>query len=866
MQTSFPLNARAVAVLALVATLAFTLVYPATDQRAVAQTTVDICDRTPQIEEAILRKITENNQGTRPACEAVTDEQLAAITSIDVSGDRLGSVVTGLMAGDLSDLTGLGSFAASNSRIGMIPEGFFADNSALTSIDLAVAQIKSDDEVDGLPAALFDHLTGLNSLRLERNYFMSMPPALSATSMAKLTELWTFTIGMDWPNHWHFQTLPTDWIKSIPTGLTELKLGNIRLSNTDAQYIAENFTKLMKFEFDYQDLTFAKFTVLMDALVDISTTMAPMDDLHMTASGDAKSGCVTGSNPNSIGSWYSDNPTEIAAFKTALSGLRVNKLTIFDPRITAVAAEDILGTIDKPYTSEIHFECGSMDGFAGNSLVGYTNLQQLQVRYSDLTVDDFQSIVSNLNINNSWITQLDLHGNDFDGGDSYVDLTLFDFSDILDSLRTLDYDDYFSCEGPWIADYETAGFWLQGRVYSITPGTQVKPFIVVSPIPTEEPEDCVEPVEPEPVAQEEEEVETEPNWPPATIMSIEPAVNTIKIWTGRDVVLSTNVYGVQNILDNRLADAVSPDDVWFEWEEENSRNDFTESTNQTIRINNLPDDREVMYQVPSVPGNYRVSVNVPFAAHCKGPRAEIGETEEEAIARCSAEFELIVRNQRDTTRDLPAPVNPEGVTPKSVTNSRGQSCPTFTPEEGGTLAGNGYAVAALPGAVQNNEAISICVDKTGPASNAGQTQQRFTLHGDAYAISVYDINGRSLSNYSFNLPIEACIQLPEALRTRIADVDLTVINGDRSLTLLQSTTTFSPSGITICGNLGELPSKVAVGAKGAPPPLPSPTVEDELPDTGATAPPIRWVLLAMVIGLAATTLNLVTSRRGRRRS
>ena len=563
------LNTRVFATMALVAVLAFTVVYPATDQRAVAQTTVDICDRTPQIEEAILRRIAENNQ--RPACDAVTDEQLAAITSIDVSGDRLGSVVTGLKADDLSDLTSLESFSAANSRIGMIPVGFFADNSDLTIIDLAVAQIKSDDEVDGLPAALFDHLTSLTTLRLERNYFMSMPPALSATSMAKLTELWTFTIGMDWPNHWHFQTLPTDWIKSIPTGLTELKLGNIRLSNTDAQYIAENFTKLMKFEFDYQDLTFAKFTVLMDALVDISTTMAPMDDLHMTASGDAKSGCVTGSNPNSIGSWYSDNPTEIAAFKTALSGLRVNKLTIFDPRITAVAAEDILGTIDKPYTSEIHFECGSMDGFAGNSLVGYTNLQQLQVRYSDLTVDDFQSIVSNLNINNSWITQLDLHGNDFDGGDSYVDLTLFDFSDILDSLRTLDYDDYFSCEGPWIADYETAGFWLQGRVYSITPGTQVKPFIVVSPIPTEEPEDCVEPVEPEPVAQEEEEVETEPNWPPATIMSIEPAVNTIKIWTGKYVVLSTNVYGVQNILDNRLADAVSPDDVWFEWEEENSR-------------------------------------------------------------------------------------------------------------------------------------------------------------------------------------------------------------------------------------------------------------------------------------------------------
>ena len=853
------LNTRVFATMALVAVLAFTVVYPATDQRAVAQTTVDICDRTPQIEEAILRRIAENNQ--RPACDAVTDEQLAAITSIDVSGDRLGSVVTGLKADDLSDLTSLESFSAANSRIGMIPVGFFADNSDLTIIDLAVAQIKSDDEVDGLPAALFDHLTSLTTLRLERNYFMSMPPALSATSMAKLTELWTFTIGMDWPNHWHFQTLPTDWIKSIPTGLTELKLGNIRLSNTDAQYIAENFTKLMKFEFDYQDLTFAKFTVLMDALVDISTTMAPMDDLHMTASGDAKSGCVTGSNPNSIGSWYSDNPTEIAAFKTALSGLRVNKLTIFDPRITAVAAEDILGTIDKPYTSEIHFECGSMDGFAGNSLVGYTNLQQLQVRYSDLTVDDFQSIVSNLNINNSWITQLDLHGNDFDGGDSYVDLTLFDFSDILDSLRSLDYDDYFSCEGPWVDDYHAAGINLDEYpktfVYPELPTGPVR----VKPEPTHETEDCVEPVEPEPVAQEEEEVETEPNWPPATIMSIEPAVNTIKIWTGKYVVLSTNVYGVQNILDNRLADAVSPDDVWFEWEEENSRNDFTESTNQTIRINNLPDDREVMYQVPSVPGNYRVSVNVPFPAHCKGPRAEIGETEDEAIARCSAEFELIVRNQRDTTRDLPAPINPEGVIPKSVTNSRGQSCPTFTPEEGGTLTGNGYAVAALPGAVQNNEAIAICVDKAGPASNAGQTQQRFTLHGDVYAITAYDINGRTLSNYSFNLPIEACIPLPETLRNRITDVDLTVINGDRSLTVLQSTTAFSSTSIAICGNLGGLPARVAVGAKGAPTLLPTPVAEDELPDTGATAPPIRWVLLVMIVGLAVTTLNLLRSRR-----
>jgi len=850
------LNPRAFAAVSLAAALAFTAVYPVADQSVFAQTTtVDICDRTEQIEEAILRAI-DDNTGSRPACDAVTTAQLEAIDLINVSGSSTGSQVTSLKSGDLSGLTNITSFSAANSKIGTIPAGFFDANTNLTSMDLAVAQLTT------LPAGIFDQLTSLTTLRLERNFFSSMPPGLSATSMEKLTNLWTFTIGMDWPSSGHFQTLPSGWIESLPTGLTELKLGHIRLSDADAQYIAENFTKLSEFTFDYQDLTFANFTALMDALVDISTTTATMTELHMTASGDALSGCTTATDPSSIGGWYSDNPTEIEAFKTALSGLRVTTLRIYDPKITAVAAEDILGAIDKSYPAEVHFECGSMEGFAGSSLSGYTNLKRLLVRHSDLNVGNFRSIVSNLNTNNIPITTLNLEGNDFDEGGSYIDLALFDFSDIQDTLTGLKYGSYFSCRGPWIADYEEAGFWLLGGVYSLTPGQQPKPFIAIEPTPIDEPEDCTEPVAPQ--EQQALEGESEPNWPPATIMNIEPAITAVRIRPGDEVVLSTEVYGMQGILDNDLADAAPPDDVWFNWEGETFSSEFAESTKRPMRINQLPDDRETLYTAPDRPGNYLVSVNVPHAARCKGPRKEIGETEAEALARCTAEFEISVRRPLDFAEEADEPVNPSGAIPASVMNSRGGSCPVFTPVEGGTVSGVYYSISAQPGAVQDETAVGICVDKSGPASNAGMTRQRYTLHGDLYSLTAFDINGRRLSKYQFNFPIETCIPLPDELRGRLSDAEMMVINRDKSLTALGSKTTFAQVGIRTCGAVGELPVVVAIGVKGAPPPLPE-SVEI-LPDTGGASIPELWVMFAIIPGIAVFMVLMVVVRYGRHRS
>ena len=197
-------------------------------------------------------------------------------------------------------------------------------------------------------------------------------------------------------------------------------------------------------------------------------------------------------------------------------------------------------------------------------------------------------------------------------------------------------------------------------------------------------------------------------------------------------------------------------------------------------------------------------------------------------------------------------------------NSRGGSCPVFTPVEGGTVAGVDYSISVKPGAVQNETAVGICVDKSGPASNAGMTRHRYTLHGDLYSLTAFDINGRRLSKYEFNFPIEICIPLPDEIRGRLSDAHMNVINRDKSLTVLRSKTTFAQDGIRTCGALGELPAVVAIGAKGTPPPLPEPV--EIPPDTGGASIAEQWLRLAMILGIAALLVLLVAARYGRRRS
>ena len=83
------------------------LIVPATTVSAspLQQTVVDICSRTPKVQEAILAAI---GIGT---CSTVTDTQLAGITTLTISGYSSSSVV----AADFAGLTGLRALTIRNS-------------------------------------------------------------------------------------------------------------------------------------------------------------------------------------------------------------------------------------------------------------------------------------------------------------------------------------------------------------------------------------------------------------------------------------------------------------------------------------------------------------------------------------------------------------------------------------------------------------------------------------------------------------------------------------------------------------------------------------------------------------------------------
>ncbi len=150
----------------------------------------------------------------------------------------------------------------------------------------------------------------------------------------------------------------------------------------------------------------------------------------------------------------------------------------------------------------------------------------------------------------------------------------------------------------------------------------------------------------------------------------------------------------------------------------------------------------------------------------------------------------------------------------------------------------------------------------GDASNIGSTHQRYTLMGDAFAIGLLDTSGQSVSAYRLNTYAEACVPMPDALRSNISDVSLVTINADGTLTVLTSNVKLSAGGVDVCGRISALPAVVAVGVEGAPSdfPTPIPAPALETPDTGGAAPSSTAVVLLLMLGFALATIGILFAR------
>ena len=327
----------------------------------------------------------------------------------------------------------------------------------------------------------------------------------------------------------------------------------------------------------------------------------------------------------------------------------------------------------------------------------------------------------------------------------------------------------------------------------------------------------------------------------AKILRIKPSIRSVTVGAGDRIRIGVDVYGVQDIKDNGLADGIG-----FFWNDGGVGGSFDGN------------GRELMYTAPDQPGTYTVSVAAPFST-CRAPATD--------EMRCEATFEIRVRRSAAAQPEDIAPVNPPGEIPSILADSDGNQYEVFTPVEGGTFSGEGHSLNAPAGAVPNGEFIGIRMSDDGAASNAGMTHQRYTIGGNMYGIHAVDDSGAAISSYVLDDPVRVCVPLPDELRQNISDLAVVAINGDGSLTILSAQVRLSSAGTMVCGALSNLPASVAVGSAGAPAPLPTavPEPTPEVPDTGGAAPRYGALIWLLMIGMVvlASGFAAVRSRRPR---
>ncbi len=347
------------------------------------------------------------------------------------------------------------------------------------------------------------------------------------------------------------------------------------------------------------------------------------------------------------------------------------------------------------------------------------------------------------------------------------------------------------------------------------------------------------------------------------ILRIEPTITSVTLSAGELVLLAVEVYGRQGLHDNGLADkAPSEGRPTFTWSSSGDGS-FEESVSRAEWRNSEADDREVLFTAPTTTGTVRITASLDRSRECQG--ATDDESLEDQQARCSATINVTVRRRFAAEPPKPAPVNPPGAIPETLTDSQGTAYAVFTPEDGGDFLGEGYSLSAGPGAVANGEFIGVSMTPTGDASNTGQTHHRYTLAGSNYAITVVDASGARVNDYSLGEPVTACVRLPDHLRANISDIVLTATNDGEDLTVLATTVKITGVGVDVCGAASYVPTTVAVGAFGAPAAIPEPTPEpepeDTLPDTGDAAPSFLSLVLLMLLGVSIATLGVMARRR-----
>ena len=158
-----------------------------------------VCDRTPQVRDAILDNISGISD-----CAQVTETHLVAILGLNLQNRN----ITALKAGDFDGLISLTWLWLQGNQLSSLPAGLFDHLDALTMLWLQGNQLSS------LPTGLFDHLDALTTLWLPGNQLTGLPEGLF-DGLTALEELFL--------NGNQLSTLPEGLFDGLTT-LTQLRL------------------------------------------------------------------------------------------------------------------------------------------------------------------------------------------------------------------------------------------------------------------------------------------------------------------------------------------------------------------------------------------------------------------------------------------------------------------------------------------------------------------------------------------------------------------------------------------------------------------------------------------------------------------
>ncbi len=143
--------------------------------------TPGICDRTQQVQDAILADLAEIS-GVDD-CAAVTVADLATITFLYMVRKN----VTALKSGDFAGLSALEELQLRENSLTELPSDLFSGLTALRILNL------SNNALESLPSDVFSGLTAMENLSLNRN--ASLGAALPATVFSDLTSLRLLALG-----------------------------------------------------------------------------------------------------------------------------------------------------------------------------------------------------------------------------------------------------------------------------------------------------------------------------------------------------------------------------------------------------------------------------------------------------------------------------------------------------------------------------------------------------------------------------------------------------------------------------------------------------------------------------------------------